>query len=115
VDNQTTKLMTNHNKPDKPAKPSQWLLSQPRHNTGDYTVLDHLRHLLSVARPADYREAILELYHTYVQCQHEAFPLDFGDVAHRVNVLCEFFKTLSECDLRLSNKDGAAKGKHKAL
>ena len=103
--------MTKPIKPHKPAKPSQWLLSHPLHDAGDYTVLDHLRHLLSVARPADYRDAILELYHTYVQCQHEALPLDFGDVAHRVNVLCEFFKSLSECNLALLREDVVPKGK----
>jgi hypothetical protein len=74
-------------------------LPHPHHDAGDYTALDHLRHLLNVARPTDYREAILELSHSYVEHHHDALPLDFGEMAHRVNVLCEFFKALSECDL----------------
>lgn len=93
--------MTKPIKPHKPAKPSQWLLPHPHHDAGDYTALDHLRLLLNVARPADYREALLELYHSYVEHHHDALPLDFGEMAHRVNVLCEFFKALSECDLGL--------------
>lgn len=102
--------MTKHN---KPAKPSQWLLPHSSHNAGDYTALDHLRHLLNVARPADYREAILELYHSYVEHHHDALPIDFGEMAHRVNVLCEFFKALSECDLGLLREDVVPKGKRR--
>jgi len=106
--------MTKASKPAKPRKPSQWLLPAPRHDAGGYTVLDHLRHLLSVARPADYREAILELYHSYVQRHHEALPIDFGDVAHRVNVLCEFLKTLSEYDLELIHANLPPKTKRRS-
>jgi hypothetical protein len=92
--------MTKHTKPHKPSKPSQWLLPHPHHAPRDYTAHDHLRHLLTVARPTDYREALLELYHSYVEHHHDALPLDFGEMAHRVNVLCEFFKALSGCDLK---------------
>jgi hypothetical protein len=66
-----------------------------------------------MSRPTDYREALLELYHSYVEHHHDALPRDFGEMAHRVNVLCEFFKVLSECDLGQLREDVVLKGKRR--
>ena len=60
--------------------------------------LNPLKHLLRAGRPTDYREALLELFHTYIIREHEALPLDFANMAQRIHLLCEFFKELDQYD-----------------
>lgn len=57
-----------------------------------------LNHLLRAGLPSDYREALLEIFHTYIIRQHEALPLDFANIAQRIHLLSEFFKELDQCD-----------------
>ncbi len=57
-----------------------------------------LNHLLRAGRPTEYREALLEIYHTYIIRQHDALPLDFPNIAQRIYLLSEFFKELDQYD-----------------
>jgi hypothetical protein len=61
-------------------------------------LVNSLNHLLRAARPSEYREALLEIYHTYITHQHEALPLDFPNIAQRIHLLSEFFKELDQYD-----------------
>jgi hypothetical protein len=52
--------------------------------------------LLRFASPKEYRDALMEIYQVYIIKEHAALPVDFREIAERMNVLMNFLKQCEE-------------------
>ncbi|HEY0655884.1 MAG TPA: hypothetical protein VGD65_22265 [Chryseosolibacter sp.] len=52
--------------------------------------------VFSLASPGQYRDALVEIYHTYMVHEHKHLPAHFTDIAERIRVLVEFLRRAEE-------------------
>jgi hypothetical protein len=62
-------------------------------------IIKNLDDMFSFASPRQYRDALMEIYQTYILHKHQALPEDFHDVAARMNVLMDFLKRSGEFEI----------------
>jgi hypothetical protein len=55
-------------------------------------IIYQLNLLFTIAPPGEFRETLIEIYHSYIIREHEMLPLNFHTMAHHVNALIEFLK-----------------------
>jgi hypothetical protein len=59
-------------------------------------VIQQLDHILDFAVADEYREALIEIYHTYISRECDSLPYNFRDVADRMYFLIDFLRKASE-------------------
>jgi hypothetical protein len=59
-------------------------------------VIQQLDHILDFAAADEYREALIEIYHTYICRECDSLPYNFRDVADRMYFLIDFLRKASE-------------------
>lgn len=55
-------------------------------------VLSRLEHLFALASPLEYRDTLIELYHSYLLHEHDSLPANFKDMAEHMCMLLDFLK-----------------------
>lgn len=83
--------MPTHDIPYEEMKPI-YVSAQSRLNED---VVKSLEDMFSYASPAQYRDAVIEVYHMYILHEHKDLPPDFFEMASRLIVLMDFLK---ECE-----------------
>jgi hypothetical protein len=59
-------------------------------------IVKNLDDVFSFASPREYRDALIEMYHSYILHEHKSLPNYFFDLATRVQMLVEFMKDCEE-------------------
>jgi uncharacterized protein YllA (UPF0747 family) len=55
-----------------------------------------LEDVFRFASPKEYRDALMEIYQMYIIKEHAALPVDFKEIAERLNALMNFLKQCEE-------------------
>lgn len=67
----------------------------PRTSKLTEDVIQRLDHILDFAPPEEYRDTLIEIYHTYIRHEYETLPLTFEEMADQMYFLMEFLSTAS--------------------
>jgi hypothetical protein len=59
-------------------------------------VIQQLDHILDFSPPEEYRNTLIEIYHTYICREHDSLPCQFDRMADQMYFLIDFLKTASE-------------------
>lgn len=59
-------------------------------------IAKNLDDIFSLASPREYRDALIEIYSSYIRDNHTTLPPHFGDIADRMIALLNFFKVCDE-------------------
>ena len=59
-------------------------------------VIQQLDHILDFSPPEEYRNTLIEIYHTYICKEHESLPYEFRLMADHMYFLVDFFRKASE-------------------
>jgi hypothetical protein len=65
----------------------------PRDSKLNEDVIKNFDDMMAFATPAQYRDTLMEIYNMYILNEHKNLPPDFIDIASRMVVMMEFFKT----------------------
>ena len=58
--------------------------------------IQQLDHILDFATANEYREALIEIYHTYISRECDSLPYNFRDIADRMYFLIDFLRKAEE-------------------
>lgn len=59
-------------------------------------VIQQLDHILDFSSPEEYRDTLIEIYHTYLCKEQGSRPHDFKEMAEHMYFLVEFFRKAGE-------------------
>jgi hypothetical protein len=77
--------------------------NKPHHPRFTEETIYQLDCLLEFVSPGDLREYLFEIYHSYIEHEHERLPSDFRTRAQSLQVLFDFLKFMEE-EGRLSKR-----------
>lgn len=84
----------------------QRTITLPRTSKLTEEVIQQLDHILDFAAADEYREALIEIYHTYISRECDSLPYNFQDIADRMYFLIGFLRKAGE---EMSGAGGNAK------
>jgi hypothetical protein len=53
--------------------------------------IQQLDNLLEFSSAEEYRNTLIEIYHTYIQTRHKMLPVRFAEMAGQMQMLIDFF------------------------
>ena len=68
----------------------------PRSSKLTGEAIQQLDNLLEFASAEDYRNTLIEIYHTYILREHKMLPVGFSEMAGQMLVLIDFFREVGE-------------------
>jgi len=69
-------------------------------------IVRELDNFFSSIRPSDLRNTLLEIYHSYVIHEHQAFPIDFDRMAVHMHLLIDLLRRIEEARSSYSEETG---------
>jgi hypothetical protein len=70
--------------------------SLPRTSKLSEEIIQQLDHLLDFAPPEEYRNTLIEIYHSYIRHEHHALPIAFDHMANHMSLLTAFLLMASK-------------------
>jgi hypothetical protein len=86
----------------------------PRTSKLTEEMIQQLDHIFDFAPPEEYRNTLIEIYHTYLIHEHDGFPINFDEMSGHMYFLIDFFRRVLE-EMSVGGEPVVAKVEPKAL